>query len=224
MSLDEPLSEPKALEQRADARRAQILAAAADCFREYGFHGASIAMISRTCGMSPGHIYHYFANKEAIIEAIVAQDLERLLALHRELRSVSDPHGAFLQQAAEGVQGKLDAKFAGLQLEIMAEAARNPGVADIVTAADRNCRAGLAETLRNIRRAAGFVDRETTIAGMVEVLAAMFEGLQFRAIRNPEIDKDVVIYMFRRVIQCLLSQPASEAAPLLDAKSVPHQE
>lgn len=47
---------------------------------------------------------------------------------------------------------------------------------------------------------------------MVEVLAAMFEGLQFRTIRNPDIDKDVVIDMFRRVIHNLLSQLLGEAA------------
>lgn len=204
--------EPKTVQQRSDARRAQILAAATDCFREHGFHGASIAKISQASGMSPGHIYHYFENKEAIIEAIVAQDLERMLTLNSELRSASDVKGALIERTAEGVLGKLDPQAAGLQLEIIAEAARNPRVADIVEAADRNCRASLAETIRNLRRAAGFEDTETSIAGMVEVLAAMFEGLQFRTIRNPDIDKDVVIDMFRRVIHNLLSQPLGEAA------------
>ncbi|MEW6728956.1 MAG: TetR/AcrR family transcriptional regulator [Pseudomonadota bacterium] len=199
--------ETRNAQQRSDARRAQILAAATDCFREHGFHGASIAKISQACGMSPGHIYHYFANKEAIIEAIVAQDLERMLALNEELRSASDVKGAFLERTAEGVQDKLDSQAAGLQLEIIAEAARNPRVADIVGKADRNCRGSLAQTLRSLRRAAGHNDSDESIAGMVEVLAAMFEGLQFRTIRNPDIDKDVVIGMFRQVIHNLLSQP-----------------
>ena len=44
---------------RADARRAQIRAAAAECFRLHGFHGSSIAQISKRAGMSTGHIYHY---------------------------------------------------------------------------------------------------------------------------------------------------------------------
>jgi len=50
-----------------DARRAQIRAAAGECFRQHGFHGTSIAQISKRAGMSTGHIYHYFENKEAII-------------------------------------------------------------------------------------------------------------------------------------------------------------
>src|SRR4030067_148539 len=67
---------------------------------------------------------------------------------------------------------------AGLQLEICAEAARKPGVADIVRAADRQCRASLAATLRTQRPAAGHQDSESTLPGMTEALAAMVEGLQ----------------------------------------------
>ncbi|MFH2083594.1 MAG: TetR family transcriptional regulator, partial [Pseudomonadota bacterium] len=40
---------------RADVRRSQIRTAAADCFRQHGFHGTSIAQISKTAGMSTGH-------------------------------------------------------------------------------------------------------------------------------------------------------------------------
>ena len=42
--------------ERAVLRRNQVLDAAAICFRNHGFHGASMAQISKTAGMSPGHI------------------------------------------------------------------------------------------------------------------------------------------------------------------------
>jgi TetR/AcrR family transcriptional repressor of uid operon len=45
---------------RAEARRTQILDAAENCVREYGFHRASISKISTASGMGAGHIYHYF--------------------------------------------------------------------------------------------------------------------------------------------------------------------
>jgi AcrR family transcriptional regulator len=64
---------------RAAQRRHQVLDAAAICFRNHGFHGASMAQISKTAGMSPGHIYHYFDNKEAIIAAIVERDMEEMI-------------------------------------------------------------------------------------------------------------------------------------------------
>jgi len=191
---------------RAEARRTQVRTAAAECFRLRGFHGTSIAQISKAAGMSTGHIYHYFENKEAIIADIVAQDLERLLMLTAELRASSDVKTAMIERAVEGVQANLDPGAAGLQLEIVAEAARNPHIAGIVRAADKQCRDSLTETIRALRQAAGHQDSEAILAGMAEALAAMFEGLRIRAIRNPDIDREVVVLMFRRMVHDLLSQ------------------
>jgi AcrR family transcriptional regulator len=199
--------DPPSEASRAETRRAQIRAAAADCFRQHGVHGTSIAQISKAAGMSTGHIYHYFENKEAIIADIVARDLDRLLTLTAELRAAGDVKSAMIERAVEGVEDNLDPGTAGLQLEIVAEAARNPRVADIVRAADRQCRASLAATIRTQRLAAGHQDSEAALAGMVETLAAMFEGLQIRAIRNPDLDRDAVVQTFRRMIHDLLSQP-----------------
>jgi AcrR family transcriptional regulator len=199
-SPDSPAEAP-----RAETRRAQIRAAAADCFRRHGFHGTSIAQISKAAGMSTGHIYHYFENKEAIIADIVAQDLQRLLTLTAELRSARDVKAAMIERAVVGVEENLDLGSAGLQLEIVAEAARNPHIAEIVRDADVRCREGLAETLRTLRRGAGHQDDDATLAGMVEALAAMFEGLRIRAIRNPGLDREAVVRMFRRMVHDLVT-------------------
>lgn len=136
-------SSPQATDApRATARRQQILNAAAQCFREHGFHGASIAQISKSAGMSAGHIYHYFENKEAIIAAIVAQDLESLLTLTAELRAACNVRAALIERAAEGVADQLDPINAAFKVEIAAEAARNPRVAQIVREADGDRRHG----------------------------------------------------------------------------------
>jgi len=202
-----PVPPPSAAEQpRAEARRQQILCAAAQCFREHGFHGASIARISESAGMSAGHIYHYFENKEAIIAAIVAQDLESLLTLTAALRAARNMRAALIERAAAGVADQLDPATAGLQLEIAAEAARNPRVAEIVRDADIACRNGLADTIRDIRRAAGHVDSDAAIADMVEVLASLFEGLLLRSIRNPGLDRSGVTRRIQAAIEDLLDQ------------------
>lgn len=191
---------------RAKARREQILIAAADCFRQKGFHGASIAQISKAAGMSAGHIYHYFDNKEAIIAAIVAQDLERLLTLTAEIGDARDVGGALLDCVGAGVIDNLDSATAGLKVEIVAEAARNATVADIVRAADQRCRASLEDTVRTVRRRAGHDDDEATIAGIVEVFSAMFGGLTLRSIRNPALDTEMVTRLFKTAMLALLSQ------------------
>ncbi|MBD5800900.1 Fatty acid metabolism regulator protein [Azoarcus sp. Aa7] len=198
---------PESIEpSRAEVRRAQILDAAADCFRQHGFHGASIAQISKSAGMSPGHIYHYFENKEAIISAIVASDLERFLTLTAEIRSACNVREAMLARVAEGIDQCLDHQTAGLKLEIVPEASRNPHVAEIVRSADQVCRESLMLTIRDTRHAAGHVDDDATLAAMVEVFVAMFEGLQIRTIRNPDIDRGIVIRLFQSALAALLDQ------------------
>lgn len=201
-------SSPQATDApRATARRQQILNAAAQCFREHGFHGASIAQISKSAGMSAGHIYHYFENKEAIIAAIVAQDLESLLTLTAELRAACNVRAALIERAAEGVAEQLDPINAALKVEIAAEAARNPRVAQIVREADATCRRELAATIRAIRHGAGHEDSPTAIGDMVEVLASLFEGLLLRTIRNPGLDRSRVAQRIQIAINDLLDQP-----------------
>lgn len=186
---------------RAEARRQQILCAAAHCFREHGFHGASIAQISKTAGMSAGHIYHYFDNKESIIAAIVAQDLENLLMLTARLRAAEDIHQAMIDHVVEGVSQQLDPFTATLKLEIVAEAARNPRIAEIVGNADLVCRNSLTQTLRAGRLAAGHDDDPATLDGLVETVATLFDGMIIRAIRNPDLNRDLLI----RNVQSILS-------------------
>ena len=55
---------------KAAQRCEEILDAAIRCFREKGFHAASMSSIAKAFGMSAGHIYNYFDSKEDIIEAI----------------------------------------------------------------------------------------------------------------------------------------------------------
>lgn len=192
---------------RAAARRAQILDAAAQCFREYGFHGASIARISQRAGMSTGHIYHYFENKEAIIAAIVERDLERLVVIWAELRASQDVRETMIKLARDGVKDVTDAASAGLRIEILSEAVRNKEVARVVQAADCCCMASLAQSLRVARQADGKHDDEETLTAMTEVIAAMFEGLMVRVIRNPNVDRERMAVMIQRVMRRIIASP-----------------
>ena len=194
---------------RAEARREQILNAAADCFREHGFHGASIAQIGKAAGMSPGHIYHYFENKEAIIAMIVGKEVDRLLAMTDELRAACDVREAMIDRASEGIESALDPQTASLKVEIVAEAARNPRIAQIVREADRRCLAGMVDTIRHIRRDAGHADSEQHLNALAEALASMFEGLLIRSIRNPGLDHAAVLRVFQHAMRDLLDQPAA---------------
>ena len=51
-------------------RRDAILDAALRCFVEQGFHGTAIPEIAKRAGIAAGTIYHHFASKEALVNAL----------------------------------------------------------------------------------------------------------------------------------------------------------
>ena len=126
--------------ERANTRRMQVLDAAESCFSRRGFHGASMAEISKAAGMSAGHIYNYFDSKDAIIAAFVMKNTERVSNLMQDLAQREDPLQAVIDNAGEHVLESLDPKTWVMPLEIFAEASRNPAIAEMLHSADRRSR------------------------------------------------------------------------------------
>jgi AcrR family transcriptional regulator len=71
-------------EQLIEARRSQILDAAAAVFAEKGFHCATTKEIARTAGVSEGTIYNYFDSKADLLIGIMTR-LAELEHLDQEL-------------------------------------------------------------------------------------------------------------------------------------------
>lgn len=194
---------------RAEARKAQVLNAATECFRRQGFHGASMAQISKAAGMSVGHIYHYFENKEAIIAAIVERDLLNLLTITQRIRAAS-ADGDILRAMVDDIQNCTEElnndQDAPLMLEIISEAARNPDVATIVQTADRTARERLVELVREGLAFRGVSCSDSQMEGPLEVLYAVFEGLTVRMIRNPDLDPHILLPSLRSVLEHILEE------------------
>jgi AcrR family transcriptional regulator len=66
---------------RSAARHRQILACAKRVFAERGFHAANVSHICAAAGIGRGTLYLYFANKHAVLTAILSEALERVRAL-----------------------------------------------------------------------------------------------------------------------------------------------
>ena len=171
-----------------ETRREQILFAAADCFRKFGFHSASISRISPAAGMSPGHIYYYFTSKEAIIAAIVCRDLAGQIELMEMLRREGRSSSLVRDRIASAMRAQLNPEIAALKVEILAEAGRNLEIGKVVRDADSVIRHSLALAVEEVRRSAGFDDDPEGIAVLVEVLLTIYSGLSLRVIRNPSLD------------------------------------
>jgi len=79
-----PVIQDPIRQQLIEARRAQILDAAATVFAERGFHHATTKEIARVAGVSEGTIYNYFDSKDDLLSGIMAR-LAELGTLDDEL-------------------------------------------------------------------------------------------------------------------------------------------
>ena len=114
-------------------RRTQILDAAVVCFAKHGFHQASMHDISAEAGISVGLIYRYFENKEAVISAMAARHkkeihevVERARLAPTLLESLEILFTAHCCEKSPKVQS-------AFVVDLYAEAARNPQIAELVS-------------------------------------------------------------------------------------------
>lgn len=77
--------------RRPQARREQLLSAAASIFRRHGFDGAGVDGLASETGMAGPAVYRYFDSKAAVLSALVTR-FEEWVALEtaRALRSAAD--------------------------------------------------------------------------------------------------------------------------------------
>ena len=104
---------------RSEARQRQILSHAKKVFAERGYHAANVSHICAAAGIGRGTLYQYFANKQAVLTAILRETLERVRALMiRQSRSIIYPppeqisRAAAIKVSARQLRRVLDVVFA----------------------------------------------------------------------------------------------------------------
>jgi AcrR family transcriptional regulator len=117
----------------ADPRVDPILVQARHAFVEKGFDGASMQDLARAAGMSAGNFYRYFPSKAAIVEAMVARDLDEVehefALVLRSPQPIEALRDVLRRRLSDDCRKDLP-----LWAEIMAAAARKP---EIASACDR---------------------------------------------------------------------------------------
>ncbi|MBQ4833718.1 TetR/AcrR family transcriptional regulator [Pseudoalteromonas sp. MMG010] len=189
----------------AKARREQILNAAAQCFRRKGYHGAGMAEISKTAGMSAGHIYNYFNSKEAIIESIIEKDMAEMFSIFEQFeQQPGDILSVLLDGLNIGVQRHMDTGNCVVDLDMMAEAGRNKKVATLLREKDTQARQRMHRLLTSESSLVKFHD-EQEIESRINVIFSVMGGLLLRKVLYPELTEETVLIALRPAIKTLLS-------------------
>jgi AcrR family transcriptional regulator len=83
-----------------DARRRQILDAAVRVFAHKGYHTSRVGDITQEAGVAHGLLYHYFAGKEAVLEAVFRETWTELLDAVTAVEESGDPAREQLRKVA----------------------------------------------------------------------------------------------------------------------------
>src|SRR5512138_2942890 len=92
---------PAAAPETEPEKRRAILHAAVRVFAEKGYHGCRIADVARAAGVAYGLVYHYFRNKDELLESVFAEQWGILIGA---LQSIDQGPGTASEKIA-GVFG-----------------------------------------------------------------------------------------------------------------------
>ncbi len=197
-----------------EEKRREILEAAERCFVRDGFRGASISDICGEAHISPGHLYHYFAGKEAIIRAMTELGLEYATTRLTRMMEGSNAIAALLSEFERGEEGPQKANSKSHRafiFDMLAEAVRNPAIAEIVREHSHALRLLLAAFLRKGQER-GQVDTSFDADIAAAMLMAVIDGAKAMTIRDPELAPARVLEVLKTLIARFLTPPAPVAA------------
>jgi AcrR family transcriptional regulator len=191
-------------EARTQQQRDRILNAARSCFVKHGFRAASMAKIAETAAMSPGLIYRYFDSKNAIILAIIEQQLEQARADIAALEPDADLVPVLTRLFTRWQGADCELMSPALMLEMTAEATRDPQIAQALADADRVTGADLDTWLDKAARRNGSDASSRQIEARSFLLRCVLGGLAIRAIREPDLDAALLAESLGLVLPRLL--------------------
>ncbi len=193
-----------------DARRELIVQAARDCFGRAGFHRATMQDVARAAGMSPGNIYRYFPSKEAVVEGMCQQDKQVMRANFAKLRDGADLFAVMAGVLRHHLVEEPRARFI-LLMEIWAEAARNPHLANINAEVDAQVRAELRQfiaLLQDKHLVAPQLNTEFAITALLTFITGLFRRRALEANFDGEAELAMALAVCRAILSGAIAADA----------------
>jgi len=190
----------KRVPEQHEGKRQEILAAAHRCFLRHGLQGASISMICKEAAMSPGHLYHYFPSKDAIIEQM-ADDYLVNLHSHFSGHPEGEQTATVLLSELWSMNGWDDLTHCRILFELLAEAGRNERIRSILKENTDGVRALLMDALK-AGQSRGEVDPDLDPKHTSAVLVAIIDA----APMLPLMAADIGFEESRQLITTMISR------------------
>ncbi len=146
---------------REEGRRRSILRAAIEVFAKKGYHGCRIADVAKEAGVAYGLVYHYFKNKEELLQSVFENGWGGFVG---QVRALCDGPGT--------VEDKVRAIIA-----VSFEAYRTD---------PRAVKVLLLEVARN--PAAGKLDRSSAFIGVIRLVEDLFARAKAQGQLRPDAD------------------------------------
>lgn len=171
---------PKVSEEHIQARKKQILDAAALRFSRKGFHRTTMQDICEEASLSPGAIYRYFSGKGKIITAMAEEKMLRNVAAIKNIKENMDGDiEKTFEKLGEAFFGKLEKDNKDslrLDVELWAEALRDPRVLKFVRHSVDNHVGALMEMIKAAQERGTF-SKDVDALAMAQILASLFRGM-----------------------------------------------
>ena len=184
-----------------DPSRIHILSAASTCFARHGIRAVAMTQICDAAGVSAAELRRHFETKEEIVLALLDCLQGRGLGSLPELSP--DAVAAFVQERLSKwrASGPSNAAF---MLEAVAEGTRRARVPGAGAQALTRERDALFARLSERSRQAGQPLCDAEIRGRVFALQCFVEGVVLRAVREPDVEIELVAESVRRFVALAL--------------------
>lgn len=196
----------------AAVTRQQLLEAGRRLFAENGYHATTTKDIGTAAGVTTGSVYYYFGSKDAlyaeVYEQVRTMMFDRLGAQLHAGTSFADALGSLCDEAVR--LHREDPSVTPFYVAVPSEARQN---VELLPVATRQLAASRSFFTELVKRglSTGELDPKTDVKGLVDALAAIFNGLaRFSISLGPDEHEHAMRALRHALLNGLLHQPTAK--------------
>ncbi len=178
--------------KKHQARRTHIIESAVALFASKGFAETTTSDICRAAGISTGSLFHYFPSKQAVFYGIWELDRSEWDEVYAAAEADPDPWAALMAIVDKLAADAAEPIMAGLLVEVIAQAHRDPEFAAGLAENDRRQIDDVASLIRRLREA-GLADPGLSDEEAARWVLTLTDGFLGRGYPEPERDFDAAV-------------------------------